>query len=66
MSLVGHMTNSRMGDKAQRTKPPMMQEKQAKLVNLFAWRLCPISLLLLNVDVQNPFILAEQPRTNVD
>lgn len=30
MSLVGHLTNTRMGDKSQKTKPPMMQEKQAK------------------------------------
>lgn len=32
VSLVGKLTGSRMGDKAQRTIPPQMEEKKAKYV----------------------------------
>lgn len=32
MSLVGHLGGVKMGDKYQRTKPPVSEEKKAKLV----------------------------------
>ncbi|XP_070541263.1 U5 small nuclear ribonucleoprotein 200 kDa helicase-like [Ptychodera flava] len=32
MTLVGHLTGTRMGDKALRSKPPMVEEKRAKRI----------------------------------
>lgn len=35
VSLVGHLLGIKMGDKYQRTKPPVSEEKKAKLVFRF-------------------------------
>jgi len=45
LPLTGKMlTATRMGDKAQRTKPPMMDEKKAKLVRFIYYDTCNIPL----------------------
>ena len=39
VSLVGHIGGIKMGDKYQRTKPPVSEEKKAKQVNCYWYSL---------------------------
>lgn len=42
VSLVGHLLGIKMGDKYQRTKPPVSEEKKAKLVFRFHVMYCVV------------------------
>lgn len=42
VSLVGHLLGIKMGDKYQRTKPPVSEEKKAKLVFRFCIMYCVV------------------------